>query len=128
MCVKYITLDDDEGELEAGGGGDRHRHQNTFTDFHRVYSAQSKSRSLSGRVFPKNFYEKFFARKILGVCLFRAHDRIHDQQRPRPCRWWCPQWSCQFMVFSVLCPLICRSLVSPSPSLPNHGKGRPFRH
>ena len=55
---------------------------------------------------PENFYEKFFARKILGICLFRAHDRIHDQQRPKPCRWWCPRCPCQFTVFSVLCPLI----------------------
>ena len=58
--MKYITLDDDEGEHEAGGGGDRHRHQNSITAVQGLRH-NGKRRTSIRVILQKKFYGKNFA-------------------------------------------------------------------
>lgn len=68
--MEYITLDDDEGELGAGGGGDRHRHQFSVTHIPRVKRTKRiYTESPIRKFFTENFYPyaDIYCKKNLGV-------------------------------------------------------------
>jgi len=87
--MEYITHDDHADEAEAGGGGgavQRQQRQQTrsaapytgLTQLTALYRAARYTGIFSREFLPGSFYQKKFTRKFLGACLFRTHDRIHD--------------------------------------------------